>query len=226
MKQSGGTRLAVAGMIVAGACVLLSADSLTLRDGRRLSGELVSVRGDVIEFREHGVFSSRVLRLNRDEVRRIELDDSVASDRDRRDDRYVPEPDRDRARDRADAGFRPGMREREVVVSGDVPWVDTGIEVRAGQAVQFVARGTVWWGPNRKDGPEGEKNSPHNPGRPMPNRPAAALIGKIGPSSTDYFFIGDEQGPIRVRSSGRLFLGVNDDMLRDNHGNFRVVVSY
>jgi hypothetical protein len=60
----------------------------------------------------------------------------------------------------------------------------------------------------------------------MPNRNAAALIGKIGNGSTDYFFIGDESGPVRMRASGRLYLGINDDVLTDNSGNFRVVVYY
>ena len=57
----------------------------------------------------------------------------------------------------------------------------------------------------------------------MGNRNAAALIGRIG---NDMFFIGDETGPVRMRSAGRLFLGVNDDVLTDNSGNFRVVVYY
>jgi hypothetical protein len=29
-----------------------------------------------------------------------------------------------------------------------------------------------------------------------------------------------------VRNSGRLYLGLNDDVLTDNSGNFRVVVYY
>jgi hypothetical protein len=57
----------------------------------------------------------------------------------------------------------------------------------------------------------------------MPNRPGAALIGRIG---GDVFFIGDERGPIRVRNSGRLELGINDDFLDDNSGSFRVTVFY
>ena len=69
------------------------------------------------------------------------------------------------------------------------------------------------------------RNSPTNPGRPMPNRPAAALIGKVG-SGDDIFFIGDDTAAIRVRNAGRLYLGVNDDVLNDNRGNFRVTVYY
>ena len=63
----------------------------------------------------------------------------------------------------------------------------------------------------------------HTVGCRFGNRNAAALIGRIG---NDLFFIGDETGPMRMRSSGRLYLGVNDDVLTDNSGNFRVVVYY
>ncbi|MGE0043854.1 MAG: hypothetical protein AB7V01_21985, partial [Vicinamibacterales bacterium] len=84
----------------------------------------------------------------------------------------------------------------------------------------------VQWGKGRRDGPAGERNSPENAGRPMPNRPAAALIGRIGDGGNGVFFIGDDAGAVRVRGSGTLFLGVNDDFLDDNSGTFRVVVYY
>ena len=41
----------------------------------------------------------------------------------------------------------------------------------------------------------------------MPDRPAGALIGRIGTSPDDTFFIGAERLPFRVRTSGRLYLG-------------------
>ena len=81
------------------------------------------------------------------------------------------------------------------------------LHVQAGQNVYFEASGEVRWGPNRRDGPGGEQNSPVNPSRPMPNRPGAALIGRVGANS-DYFYIGGERGPIRMLSAGRLFLAV------------------
>ncbi len=195
------------GVVLVLASAAAIADTLHLRSGRRVEGELVGVRGDTIEFRDGGS-RGRVRQYDRREVRAIELDD------------------RTRNEGRA-GGVRPGgLREREVVVSGDVAWNDTGIDVRAGQTVYFSATGTVWWGPNRKDGPEGEENSPRNPGRPIPSRPAAALIGRVGEGSTDYVFIGDDRGPVRLRATGRLFLGINDDYLQDNRGNFRVAISY
>ena len=167
------------------------------------------VNGITIEFEEQRSFgSSRTLRFDRDEVARIEFDSRRGTTND-----Y--------------AGPRPsGMREKQTIVSADVAWNDTGIDVRAGQTIYFESTGQVRWGRDRRDGPAGERNSPSNPNRPMPNRNAAALIGRIGNGSNDYFFIGDETGPVRVRSSGRLYLGINDDVLTDNSGNFRVIVHY
>jgi hypothetical protein len=112
-----------------------------------------------------------------------------------------------------------------VTVAAREAWTDTGIEVRAGQQVYFAAEGETRWGPSRRDGAEGERNSPTNAGRPLPDRPAAALIGRVG-ERDEVFFIGGESGPFRLRGSGRLFLGINDDFLSDNSGNLRITVFY
>ena len=128
-------------------------------------------------------------------------------------------------RDRFDSRPRGGMRERVASVDSRTQWTDTGVDVRIGQELLFTAEGQVRWGPNRRDGAAGERNSPSNPGRPMPNRNAAALIGKVGVNG-DPFFIGDDREPIRVRGSGRLFLGLNDDYLQDNSGSLRVTIAY
>jgi hypothetical protein len=191
------------------------ADVLVLRNGTRVQGELLSVRGGVIEFEERrGFGGGRTIRVDRDEVVRIELDTFQNDDRPGFSGGGFP------------GGGRPGgMRERSVSVAGNVQWNDTGIDVRGGQTLFFEAAGEVRWGRDRRDGPEGENNSPSNPGRPIPNRPAAALIGKVGEHG-DAFFIGGDQGAIRMRSGGRLYLGINDDFLQDNGGNFRVVVHY
>lgn len=197
----------VACVLLFAGVVALEADTLVLRDGRRVDGELVAVRDGSVEFQERG-WRGRLLRLDRDQVRAIELDPPG------------------RVGVRGAAGRPPGLREREVIVSADVRFVDSGIDVRPGQNLYFDAVGTVWWKKGHKDGPAGERNSPYNPGRAMPRRPAASLIGKVGEASADPFFIGSDAGPIRMQSSGRLFLGVNDDYFEDNRGNFRVVVFY
>jgi hypothetical protein len=191
----------------------LQADTLYLRNGQRLQGELVGMRNGQIEFEERrGFGGNRTVRFDRNEVDRIEFDNS-----------YSNSNNSNNSNSSNGAGRPNGMRERQTTVSSTTAWNDSGIDVRAGQMIYFEAQGRVRWGKDRQDGPEGEHNSPNNPNRPMGNRNAAALIGRI---NNDMFFIGDDTGPIRVRNSGRLYLGVNDDVLTDNSGNFRVVVYY
>jgi hypothetical protein len=191
----------------------LIADTLYLRNGNRIQGDLVSVRGDIIEFQERrGFGGSRTIRVNRSEVDRIDFDWNNGGGWG------------GGGGGGWEGGGRPdGMRERQVNVSATVEWTDTGVQVRSGQTIYFQASGQVRWGRDRRDGPEGENNSPFNQARPLPNRPGAALIGRIG---GDIFFIGAGQGPIRVRNSGRLELGINDEYLQDNSGSFRVMVFY
>jgi hypothetical protein len=192
------------------------ADVLVLRNGSRVQGELISVRGGVIEFEERrGVGSGRTVRYDRGDVVRIELDSYPGNDN--YNDRYPGG---------GFAGRPAGLRERQVIVAANQPWTDSGIDVRPGQTVYFEARGEIRWGRDRRDGPAGERDSPNNPNRPIGSRPAAALIGRVGNGNDDSFFIGANTGPVRVRSGGRLYLGVNDDFLQDNSGNFQVVVRY
>lgn len=210
-------RLALLVLAMVGLVATLRADTLILRNGSRVNGELVSVRNGIVEFEERrGFGGGRTIRVSRDDVVSIELDGRGSPG-----DGYpggggtYP----------GGGGRPPGMRERVISVGATQPWTDTGVSVRAGQTVYFEANGQVRWGRNRRDGPEGENNSPFNPGRPIPNRPAAALIGSVG-EGDDIFFIGGERGPIRIRSGGPLLLGINDEGLQDNSGSFRVTIYY
>jgi hypothetical protein len=189
----------------------IHADRLVLRDGRRVEGQLISFQNGVIQFQE-AARGGRTFRLHRDEVVGIELD---------RVERLQPSyPEQ-----RPPAARPRGLRERQTIVVANAAWTDTGIDVASGQNIYVEASGEIRWGPNRRADPAGERNSPNNAARPMPNRPGAALIGRVG-DSNDYFFVGDDRNAIRVRSLGRLFLGVNDDNLQDNTGYFTVIVYY
>jgi hypothetical protein len=191
---------------LAAVCALATntlADTLVLRSGSRVEGDLVSVRGGTIEFAENG---GSTRRYDRSDVARIDFNSGSGYSGYR-------------------TGGRPaGLRERTATVDAATAWSDTGIDVRSGMTVFFEASGKVQWGPDRKDGPAGEGGNHHNPGRPIPSRAGGALIGRVGGSEP--FLIGDERGPIRMRESGRLSLGVNDDYLQDNRGSFRVAIYY
>jgi hypothetical protein len=211
MKWAMAAALAVAVQAVA------LADVLVLRDGRRVEGLLVGVRGNTIEFEQRGGRDDGVVRrYDRSDVRTIQIEEWIGN-------RYTDDRTRD---DRVGgSGSRAGLRERSVVVQARTAWTDTGVDVRPGQEIFFSASGEVRWGPGRRDGAAGERNSPFNQARPMPDRNAAALIGKIGENGDPFFIGGSTQG-IRVRGAGRLFLGVNDDYLQDNSGSLRVVIAY
>jgi hypothetical protein len=204
---------ALALLLVVGTSVTALADVLVLRNGQRIEGTLVSVRGEVVEFEELRYGSRRVTRFDRSEIRTIQFDrvgDSVADD------------------DNYELGYDPGgagTRERTVQVQARQAWTPTGITLRAGQVVQFQSQGEIRWGPGRSDNAAGEQNSPRNDARPMPDRAAGALIAKIGQNG-DPFYIGEASGPIRVRDRGELLLGINDDYLQDNSGWFRVQIRY
>ena len=141
------------------------------------------------------------MRVNRREVRRIEFDNGYDGGYDGRRDR----PD-------APAAIGGGVPAAITAVSASArstcrrarAGTDTGIDVRSGQTVRFQASGRVRWGPGRQDGPEGENNSPHNPNRPIPSRPAAALVGRIGDDAP--FFIGTDSGADSRAVVRRLYL--------------------
>jgi hypothetical protein len=201
----------VLGLVTAGSTLL--ADTLVLRDGRRVQGELIGVYGREIEFEERGGFNRRVIRIPRQDIARIEFDNQGQGG------------GFGRQEDNVSGGIPRGMRERTVNVTARETWTDTGIDVRAGSPIYFMPSGEWRWGPNRRDGAAGESDSPFNRGRPMPNQPAAALIGRIG-EDPSAFIIGSDPRPVRARASGRLYLGINDDVLNDNTGSLRVVVAY
>ena len=192
--------------------VVVSADTLVMRNGQRISGRLIGLRDGVFEFEEdRGLRRGRVIRVEQSDVRTIELDQDGPSS--------AGERERD-----GTTGRPRGLRERDVTVQARTAWTDTGVSVRNGQMIYFEASGRVRWGRDRQDGPEGENNSPRNPSRPIPGRPAAALIGRVGDDAP--FFIGSDAEGVRVRGSGTLFLGINDETLDDNSGSFRVTVYY
>ncbi len=112
---------------------------------------------------------------------------------------------------------------RVVRVNAQQRWTDTGVDVRAGDQLTFDSRGTVQLSGDSSDvaTPAGSRK----PGRVMPatnlNAPAGALVARVGESST--VVVGDRRA-IRAPLAGRLFLGVNDDHLPDNNGEFEVTV--
>jgi Ca2+-binding EF-hand superfamily protein len=103
-------------------------------------------------------------------------------------------------------------------------WTDAGITVRAGDVLMFTAEGTTELSLNGNDSatPAGAKSGRRAAEAPLRQDPAGALIARIGESGP--IFVGDRPS-ITATASGRLYLGVNDDYLGDNTGEYRVAIT-
>ena len=110
------------------------------------------------------------------------------------------------------------------VVSATQRWTDTGIDVTAGDMVTFDSEGSVRLSEGGDDTAtaSGSRTGRRAQDAPVPQAPAGGLIARIGDSAPVY--VGDRR-VLRAPVSGRLYLGVNDDHLPDNSGEFRVTVS-
>jgi hypothetical protein len=102
-------------------------------------------------------------------------------------------------------------------------WTSTGVYVREGEAVRIASAGTVQLSADAADtsSPGGAGSGRRAPSAPLPDRPAGALIARIGNGPP--LFVGAESS-LRANASGLLYLGVNDDHLADNRGEFRVTI--
>jgi hypothetical protein len=110
-----------------------------------------------------------------------------------------------------------------VNVDSSVRWTDTGIDIRSGQMVTFDANGQIRLSDNPNDFAvaSGSSTGRRAAASPVPNAPAGGLIARIGNSAA--VFVGDRR-TWRAPRAGRLYLGVNDDHLADNEGNYRVTI--
>jgi hypothetical protein len=108
-------------------------------------------------------------------------------------------------------------------VPGNQKWIETDITVQGGQNVDVRATGEVEYAPNAKVTAAGApRRTPGGPDVPIPNAPAGALIGRI--DNGQPFIIGRNTS-VRMPEGGTLFLGINDDNVGDNNGNFRVIIA-
>jgi len=131
--------------------------------------------------------------------------------------------------------------EIKVTVPAAAGWFDTGIDVVGGEELRFAATGEIdlqRGNPAAVCGPEGIDLVTVE--QPVPNANLGALIGRItqrvagridkdsGQEVRDEIFILFVIGPdgsITVPFKGRLFLGINENGVKDNAGEFAVVIT-
>jgi Ca2+-binding EF-hand superfamily protein len=126
----------------------------------------------------------------------------------------------------------PGAGARAVATSGQIVrvdpkqrWTDSGIDVQAGDRITFDAEGSLELSTGGDDAstPAGARSGRRAPNAPLQQELAGGLIARIGDSTP--LFIGAQRTINRAPVSGRLYLGVNDDHLDDNSGEYRVSIT-
>jgi hypothetical protein len=110
-----------------------------------------------------------------------------------------------------------------LTVSPRQQWTATGITVRRGEVITFRTTGEIQLSTDTNDvaTPAGSKAARRAAGAPLPDVLAGALIGRINNGRP--FGIGTATS-VPMPEAGQLFLGVNDDGLEDNQGEFRVEI--
>src|SRR3954447_24928257 len=100
---------------------------------------------------------------------------------------------------------------KELDVAASAQWIDTGLDLRAGDSLQFTTTGTLNLGAGKTAGPQGAQRGFRDLIKAYPVNGAGlgALIGRIGSSDAAVPFLIGGGRQIQVPRAGRLFLSVN-----------------
>lgn len=114
---------------------------------------------------------------------------------------------------------------QEVQLTGDESWIDTGIDVQAGEHVLITATGKLRYIDAKDDnGPEGLSRGFKDLLRVLPFNEAGrgALIGRIGDEGTSQPFPIGARRDVLAPISGRLSVGINQTTNDTGDGNYTV----
>ncbi len=184
-----------------------------LRGGESIQGTFVDVRGGETDYNEPHAL---IFRTTSGEERRVALDN---------DSRiyfgnFPPAPTAS-----SSPASTAALPAGAVRVPGNATWVATPLTVRKGDTVTFNVSGQVQLSDDGADlaHAAGSLKQRNAPGSPLPQNFAGALIAKVGNSAP--FPIGDVRTPVTMPADGQLYLGINDDEVSDNRGEFIVQLS-
>ena len=183
-----------------------------LRGGESLQGQFVDIRGG--ETADRSEPHQLIFRTASGEERQIPLN-------------YVSRvylgnfPTATHVANRAPTSNEP-LPSGAIRVPADVAWVATPLTVRKGDRVVFNVSGEIQLSTDPADVAHsaGSLTQRRAARSPLPQNLAGALIARVGNSAP--FPIGNVTTPVTMPADGQLFLGVNDDEVSDNRGEFVV----
>jgi hypothetical protein len=186
-----------------------------LRNGSSIQGQFVDIRGG--EERPSVEHHQLVLRTTGGEERSIPLDQVGRI--------YLGNFPGGTTANNSTATSNEPMPAGAIRVPGNATWVATPLFVRKGDRVTLNTTGRIQLSDDVEDVAisAGSLRQRTATGAPLPQNLAGALIGKIGNSAP--FPIGNST-QITVPADGQLYLGINDDQVGDNRGEFTVTLTH
>ena len=233
-------RPAIVVIIALGLTVPALADTIRLKDGSVIRGEIVSFRNEQFTILVGSGVRGRKSRITvyMEDVEAIEFDGAPADETGNTSNTSQP-PYQPPANTRpannppisrptpspSNTSDNPTFFPVNVRVRGDNStngWTNSGLVVRRGQRLRINATGRVNIGGNRFATADGLPNVQDRE-KLMRTQPTGGLIAVIGDDNDDFIFIGSSRDFVAQRD-GVLFLGVNEGNLGDNTGTFEVVI--
>lgn len=183
-----------------------------LRGGESMQGRFVDIRGG-----EEGVTEPHALifRTQSGEERRVLLDQVARI-------YFGNFPAATTVAESAPSASTDPLPSGAIRVPANTAWTATPLTVRKGDRVVFNVSGQVQLSTDANDVAEsaGSLTQRRAPNAPLPQNLAGALIARVGNSAP--FPIGNVTTPVTMPADGQLYLGINDDEVSDNKGEFVV----
>src|SRR5438874_11437746 len=195
------------------AVTVAAADTIYLRDGRQLHGTLLGFQNGRFVFRVEPRYSTLPSATTDSNVARSRTYEGEVQ--------YFRPEDVDRIEIEGRSLDEARYQTRNVQVTLDSNWIDSGVFVRRGERVQVSATGVIMVGRMRIT-PDGARST--DPSAPLPNAPEGKLIGAIGNDSNSPVIELGSNREFTADRNGRLFLTANRGSFADARGAFTVQV--
>ena len=117
---------------------------------------------------------------------------------------------------------------KELDVAASEQWIDTGIDLRAGDSLQFTITGSLDLGAGKSAGPQGAQRGFRDLIKSYPVNEAGlgALIGRVGSNDAAAPFLIGSSRQAQIQRAGRLFLSINKTASDSVSGSFHVKVAF
>jgi hypothetical protein len=184
-----------------------------LRGGESMQGRFADIRGGETENAEEP--HALIFRTTAGEERRVSLDNVARI-------YFGNFPTTTTADSSPGASAGDPLPAGAIRVPGNSAWVATPLTVRKGDMVVFNVSGQIQLSSDANDVAvsAGSLTQRRAANSPLPQNLAGALIARVGNSAP--FPIGNVTTPVTMPADGQLYLGVNDDEVGDNRGEFIV----